>query len=125
MEKNAGAGDDHGGEKIGEVEPEIDRDLKRLKAGFEELCNEDKILTFFKKLLNERGQELEEMPEAETRTAKGKLVVTTFNQCARCLNPMFKMCRKKVRFHLSILEFLRYETFDMNILLGSRKTKFN
>ncbi|CAL9073059.1 unnamed protein product, partial [Musa textilis] len=36
------------------------------------------------------------MPEAEKRTAKGKFVVATFNQCASYLNPMFKICGKKI-----------------------------
>ncbi|KAL0391001.1 UNVERIFIED_CONTAM: Pre-splicing factor 18 [Sesamum calycinum] len=73
-----------------------DKDLKRMKANFEELCDEDKILVFFKKLLNEWNQELNEMTEAEKRTAKGKSMVATFKQCARYLNPLFKFCRKKV-----------------------------
>ncbi|PIN14569.1 U5 snRNP-associated RNA splicing factor [Handroanthus impetiginosus] len=73
-----------------------DKDLKRMKANFEELCDEDKILVFFKKLLNEWNQELDEMSEPEKRTAKGKSMVATFKQCARYLNPLFKFCRKKV-----------------------------
>ncbi|XP_022890559.1 pre-mRNA-splicing factor 18-like [Olea europaea var. sylvestris] len=72
-----------------------DKDIKRMKANFEELCDEDKILVFFKKLLNEWNQELNEMSEAEKRTAKGKSMVATFKQCARYLNPLFKFCRKK------------------------------
>ncbi|OAY61663.1 pre-mRNA-splicing factor 18 [Manihot esculenta] len=75
---------------------DVDKDLKRMKANFEELCDEDKILVFFKRLLNEWKQELDEMPEAEKRTAKGKSMVATFKQCARYLNPLFKFCRKKV-----------------------------
>ena len=73
-----------------------DKDLKRMKANFDELCEEDKILVFFKRLLTERRQELDEMGEAEKRTAKGKSMVATFKQCARYLNPLFKFCRKKV-----------------------------
>ncbi|XVF72398.1 hypothetical protein PTKIN_Ptkin12aG0118300 [Pterospermum kingtungense] len=75
---------------------DMDKDLKRMKANFEELCDEDKILVFFKRLLNEWNQELDEMGEAEKRTAKGKSMVATFKQCARYLNPLFKFCRKKV-----------------------------
>ncbi|KAJ4727464.1 Pre-mRNA-splicing factor 18 [Melia azedarach] len=75
---------------------DMDKDLKRMKANFDELCEEDKILVFFKRLLNEWNQELDEMPEAEKRTAKGKSMVATFKQCARYLNPLFKFCRKKV-----------------------------
>ncbi|KAG6418737.1 hypothetical protein SASPL_120941 [Salvia splendens] len=73
-----------------------DKDIKRMKANFEELCDEDKILVFFKKLLNEWNQELDEMSETEKRTAKGKSMVATFKQCARYLSPLFKFCRKKV-----------------------------
>ncbi|XP_047958496.1 pre-mRNA-splicing factor 18-like [Salvia hispanica] len=73
-----------------------DKDVKRMKANFEELCDEDKILVFFKKLLNEWNQELREMTETEKRTAKGKSMVATFKQCARYLSPLFKFCRKKV-----------------------------
>ncbi|PPD73278.1 hypothetical protein GOBAR_AA29486 [Gossypium barbadense] len=75
---------------------DMDKDLKRMKANFDELCGEDKILVFFKRLLNEWNQELDEMGEAEKRTAKGKSMVATFKQCARYLNPLFKFCRKKV-----------------------------
>ncbi|KAL3827947.1 hypothetical protein ACJIZ3_016749 [Penstemon smallii] len=73
-----------------------DKDLKRMKSNFHELCDEDKILVFFKKLLNEWNQELNEMSEIEKRTAKGKSMVATFKQCARYLNPLFKFCRKQV-----------------------------
>ncbi|KAL5561686.1 hypothetical protein UlMin_031433 [Ulmus minor] len=73
-----------------------DKDLKRMKANFDELCDEDKILVFFKRLLNEWNQELSEMQEIEKRTAKGKSMVATFKQCARYLIPLFKFCRKKI-----------------------------
>ncbi|XP_009367635.2 pre-mRNA-splicing factor 18-like [Pyrus x bretschneideri] len=75
---------------------DADKDLKRMKTNFEELCDENKILVFFKKLLNEWNQELREMPDAERRTAKGKSMVATFKQCARYLHPLFKFCRKKI-----------------------------
>lgn len=74
----------------------VDKDSKRMKANFEDLCVEDKILVFFKRLLNEWNQELDEMADNEKRTAKGKSMVATFKQCARYLNPLFKFCRKKV-----------------------------
>ncbi|XP_047325636.1 pre-mRNA-splicing factor 18 [Impatiens glandulifera] len=73
-----------------------DQDLKRMKTNFEELCDLDKILVFFKRLLNEWKQELDEMGETEKRTAKGKSIVATFKQCARYLHPLFKFCRKKI-----------------------------
>ncbi|KAH0638046.1 hypothetical protein KY289_037961 [Solanum tuberosum] len=73
-----------------------DKDLKRMKTNFVELCDEDKILVFFKKLLNEWSQELDEMTDSEKRTAKGKSMVATFKQCARYLHPLFKFCRKKL-----------------------------
>lgn len=75
---------------------EGDKDGKRMGAEFKDLCDEDKILVFFKRLLNEWNQELKEMPETEKRTAKGKSMVATFKQCARYLSPLFKFCRKKV-----------------------------
>lgn len=77
-------------------EEDNDKDGKRMKAEFNELCDEDKILVFFKKLLIEWNQELDEMSEIEKRTAKGKSTFATFKQCARYLNPLFKFCRKKV-----------------------------
>ncbi|XP_015892111.1 uncharacterized protein LOC107426435 [Ziziphus jujuba] len=94
-------GDGGGGEEElsadgGSSGVDADKDLKRMKANFDELCDEDKILVFFKRLLNEWNQELDEMPEAEKRTAKGKSMVATFKQCARYLNPLFKFCRKKI-----------------------------
>ncbi|KAK7270273.1 hypothetical protein RIF29_23295 [Crotalaria pallida] len=101
---NEGAGEDGdggGGEEDlsgdgGSSGVDVDKDLKRMKANFEELCEEDKILVFFKKLLNEWKEELDEMGESEKRTAKGKSMVATFKQCARYLTPLFKFCRKKV-----------------------------
>ncbi|XP_038684243.1 pre-mRNA-splicing factor 18-like [Tripterygium wilfordii] len=80
----------------GSSDIDADKDLKRMKANFEELCDEDKILVFFKRLLNEWKQELDEMQDSDKRTAKGKSMVATFKQCARYLNPLFKFCRKKV-----------------------------
>ncbi|CAL9082602.1 unnamed protein product [Musa acuminata var. zebrina] len=99
VEKNVAAGNGQGDGELGAAAEgeEVDTDLKRLKGDFEELCDEDKILVFFSKLLSEWGQEVEEMPEAEKRTAKGKFVAATFNQCARYLKPMFRMCGKKER----------------------------
>ncbi|XP_009623944.1 uncharacterized protein [Nicotiana tomentosiformis] len=94
-DKDGGGGDeDLSGD--GEEDVDHDKDVKRMKTNFEELCDEDKILVFFKKLLNEWNQELDEMTEAEKRTAKGKSMVATFKQCARYLNPLFKFCRKKL-----------------------------
>lgn len=93
---DGGAGDDDLSDCGGSSGGDNDKDLKRMKANFEELCDEDKILVFFKKLLNEWKQELREMAETEKRTAKGKSMVATFKQCARYLNPLFKFCRKKV-----------------------------
>ncbi|KAH0653503.1 hypothetical protein KY290_031785 [Solanum tuberosum] len=69
-----------------------DEDLKRMKTNFEDLCDEDKILVFYKKLLNEWNQELDEM----SSEAKNQTVVATFMQCARDLNPLFDLCRKKL-----------------------------
>jgi len=96
-DREGGGGDDDLSEG-GSSGADADKDLKRMKANFEELCDEDKILVFFKKLLNEWKQELHEKPESEKRTAKGKSMVATFKQCARYLNPLFKFCRKKVSF---------------------------
>ncbi|GFZ00615.1 splicing factor Prp18 family protein [Actinidia rufa] len=42
-----------------------DKDLKRMKANFEDLCDEDKIQVFFKMLLNEWKQGLDEMSGEE------------------------------------------------------------
>ncbi|KAK3127455.1 hypothetical protein QOZ80_7AG0573570 [Eleusine coracana subsp. coracana] len=88
-------GDDGGGKGSGD-DADGDKDAHRMRANFEELCNEDKILVFFKKLLNEWKQELDDMTELEKRTAKGKQMVATFKQCARYLSPLFEFCRKKV-----------------------------
>ncbi|CAH8283634.1 unnamed protein product [Eruca vesicaria subsp. sativa] len=74
---------------------DADKDLKRLKSNFEDLCDEDKILVFFKKLLIEWKQELDAVENTERRTAKGKKNVATFKQCARYLTPLFNLCRKK------------------------------
>lgn len=95
-DKEGGGGDDDLSGDEGSSGADHDKDLKRMKTNFEELCEEDKILVFFKKLLNEWKQELDEMSEAEKRTAKGKSMVAIFKQCARYLKPLFKFCRKKV-----------------------------
>uniref|UniRef100_A0A0D6QV10 Pre-mRNA-splicing factor 18 n=1 Tax=Araucaria cunninghamii TaxID=56994 RepID=A0A0D6QV10_ARACU len=92
-EGNAGSDDNGGGGGSSGVD--MDKDLKRLKSNFDDLCDEDKILVFFKRLLNEWEQELEDRPEAEKRTGRGKSMVATFKQCARYLKPLFKFCRKK------------------------------
>jgi pre-mRNA-splicing factor 18 len=63
---------------------------------FEELCDEDKIAAFFRRLIGEWSQEVDEMPEAERRTAKGKAAVATCKQCTRYLEPLFKQCKNKV-----------------------------
>lgn len=68
---------------------------KEEEVPFDELCDEDKIVAFFKRLLSEWSQELDEMPDAERRTAKGKAAVATCKQCARYLEPLFKLCKKK------------------------------
>jgi pre-mRNA-splicing factor 18 len=90
---------DDGGKGSGD-DADGDKDTNRMRANFEELCNEDKILVFFKKLLNEWKQELDDMSELEKRTAKGKQMVATFKQCARYLSPLLEFCRKKVRILL-------------------------
>jgi pre-mRNA-splicing factor 18 len=79
---------------------DADKDSARMKAKFEELCDEDKILVFFKRLLNEWNQELDDMTELEKRTAKGKSMFATLKQCARYLSPLFEFCRKKVSIFL-------------------------
>lgn len=95
-DNDGGGGDDDVSGDGASSGVDIDKDLKRMKTNFDELCDEDKILVFFKKLLIEWKQELDEMTELEKRTAKGKSIVATFKQCARYLNPLFKFCRKKV-----------------------------
>ncbi|EOA38906.1 hypothetical protein CARUB_v10011298mg [Capsella rubella] len=85
--------DDLSGGESSDVD--ADKDMKRLKANFEDLCDEDKILVFYKKLLIEWKQELDAMENTERRTAKGKQMVATFKQCARYLTPLFNLCRKK------------------------------
>ncbi|RCV41333.1 hypothetical protein SETIT_9G127100v2 [Setaria italica] len=70
-------------------------DGEEREVPFEELCDEDKIAAFFRRLMGEWSQEMDEMPEAERRTAKGKAAVATCKQCARYLDPLFKQCKKK------------------------------
>uniref|UniRef100_A0A453B8I1 Pre-mRNA-splicing factor 18 n=1 Tax=Aegilops tauschii subsp. strangulata TaxID=200361 RepID=A0A453B8I1_AEGTS len=92
MRQKAGDGD---ARRSGD-DADADKDSKRMKTKFEELCDEDKILVFFKRLLNEWNQELDDMTELEKRSAKGKSMFATFKQCARYLSPLFEFCRKKV-----------------------------
>ncbi|GJP36170.1 hypothetical protein CLOM_g20695 [Closterium sp. NIES-68] len=93
--RDGGGGDGGGAEDEGQSEEEDDVDSARMRANFEDLCEEDKILVFFKKLLREWQQELDAKPEAERRTVKGKSAVATFKQCARYIDPLFIMCRRK------------------------------
>lgn len=95
-EDNDGGGGDDDEDLSGSSGGENDKDMKRMRSEFEELCDEDKILVFFKRLLIEWKQELQAMTDMEKRTAKGKSTVATFQQCARYLNPLFKFCRKKI-----------------------------
>ncbi|EFJ34458.1 hypothetical protein SELMODRAFT_405809 [Selaginella moellendorffii] len=87
-------GDDNaGGEALdGESGGDKDKDLL-MKANFEELCDEDKILVFFKRLIQEWEQEIKARPDAEKR---GGRIVATFKQCSRYLKPLFKLCSKKL-----------------------------
>lgn len=107
--KRVGAGDGGEGGALGDDvddgegegrrsgdDADADKDSARMKSKFEELCDEDKILVFFKRLLNEWNQELDDMTELEKRTAKGKSMFATLKQCARYLSPLFEFCRKKV-----------------------------
>ncbi|XP_012699195.3 pre-mRNA-splicing factor 18-like [Setaria italica] len=90
-----GAGDGNGS-RSGIDDADADKDSKRMKAKFDELCKEDKILVFFNALLNEWKQEVDGMAELEKRTANGKTKVARFNQSARYLGPLFEFCRKKI-----------------------------
>ncbi|XP_009621661.1 uncharacterized protein [Nicotiana tomentosiformis] len=72
-----------------------EEDLKRMKTNFEELCDEDKILVFFKKLLNEWNEEIDENTRSPNQADQNRRVAT-FMECARDLNPLFKLCRKKL-----------------------------
>uniref|UniRef100_A0A1J3F5Z2 Pre-mRNA-splicing factor 18 n=1 Tax=Noccaea caerulescens TaxID=107243 RepID=A0A1J3F5Z2_NOCCA len=81
-----------GGESSDDVD--ADKDSKVLKANFEELCDEDKILVFFKKLVIEWKQELDAMDNTERRSNRNRSVAT-FQQCARYLTPLFNLCRNK------------------------------
>ncbi|XP_076933625.1 uncharacterized protein LOC143599599 [Bidens hawaiensis] len=76
-------------------------DVKRMKTdnnnnNFCELCDEDKIVVFFNKLLTEWEKELGEITETEKRTAEGKRTLATYKQCVSYLNPLFNLCRKMV-----------------------------
>ena len=82
-----------GGENMSEGDG--GKDAKLMKADWEQLGEEERILVYFKRLLREWGQELDEMPEKELRTSKGRSLIATQNQCQRYLEPMFRLCRKK------------------------------
>lgn len=72
-----------------------ERSEEKEEVPFDELCDEDKIAAFFKRLLGEWSRELDEMPDAERRTAKGKAAAATCKQCARYLEPLFRLCNRK------------------------------
>jgi len=56
---------------------------------------EEFILNLFKKLLSEWEQELNDRPEAEKRTAQGKVATATYKQCRKHIKPLFKIMKDK------------------------------
>ncbi|XP_009798411.1 uncharacterized protein LOC142164932 [Nicotiana tabacum] len=72
-----------------------DEDLKRMKTNFEELCDEDKILVFFKRLMNEWNEEIDDNITSPNQADQNQRVATCM-ECARDLNPLFELCRKKL-----------------------------
>eukprot|EP00271_Cylindrocystis_brebissonii_P014215 TRINITY_DN35499_c0_g1_i1.p1 TRINITY_DN35499_c0_g1~~TRINITY_DN35499_c0_g1_i1.p1 ORF type:complete len:418 (+),score=96.53 TRINITY_DN35499_c0_g1_i1:364-1617(+) len=90
-----GAGGGNEADAAAKDDEEDDIDFKRMRAPFEELCDEDKILVFCKRILKEWEKELDERPEAEKRTQQGRSIFATYRQCARYLDPLFRMCRRK------------------------------
>jgi pre-mRNA-splicing factor 18 len=58
-------------------------------------CKEDFILFLFKKLLNEWEQELNDRPDAEKRTAQGKVATATYKQCRKHIKPLFKLLKER------------------------------
>ncbi|CAN6287135.1 unnamed protein product [Urochloa humidicola] len=90
------------------TKPRAGAEVQRKEGGgeerevpFEELCDEDKIAAFFRRLMGEWSQEMDEMSEAERRTAKGKAAVATCKQCARYLDPLFKRARRRLSLLMS------------------------
>ncbi|XP_059285063.1 uncharacterized protein LOC132038406 [Lycium ferocissimum] len=84
-------------QKVIEDKDHDEGDLKRMKTNFEDLCDEDKILVFYNKLLNEWNQELDhETDNRKEDQGESISMVATFMQRARDLNPLFNLCRKRL-----------------------------
>lgn len=92
--------DDGDVKRRGDDDADAGKESKSMvEAKFDELCEEDKILVFFSRRLDEWKQQLDGMSELEKRTANGKRKVARFNQSAQSLAALFEFCRKKVRAH--------------------------
>ncbi|MCO5555436.1 hypothetical protein L7F22_008981 [Adiantum nelumboides] len=75
---------------------ELDANHENMLSHFDALCDEDKILVFFRQLLKEWQRELQKRPESEKRTDKGRLNAATLEQCAQNLAPLIRMCKTRV-----------------------------
>ncbi|KAI5060718.1 hypothetical protein GOP47_0025138 [Adiantum capillus-veneris] len=75
---------------------ELDADHKYMTTHFDALCDEEKILVFFRQLLIEWERELQKRPESEKRTDKGRSNAATLAQCAQNLAPLVRRCKKRM-----------------------------
>lgn len=116
-DKGDGLQDSKDGEGSGKRKEDIDS--KRFNTKFVDLCEEDKILVYFKTILQEWEVELDEKTDAEKRTQQFKSTMATYRQCARYIDPLFRMCRRKVRlpftflsnpFHQSMTFYLKFDS---------------
>ncbi|MCO5591139.1 hypothetical protein L7F22_045120 [Adiantum nelumboides] len=81
---------------------ELDANHENMLTQFDALCDEDKILVFFRQLLKEWQRELQKRPESEKRSDKGRSNAATLEQCAQNLAPLIRMCKTR-----TLLQYMR------------------
>ncbi|KAH7420933.1 hypothetical protein KP509_13G030900 [Ceratopteris richardii] len=75
------------------IEPDPDHEMK--KNHFDALCEEEKIIIFFKQLFMDWEMELHKRPESEKRTEKGRSNLATLERYIHDLDPLFNWCKTK------------------------------
>ncbi|KAK2971416.1 hypothetical protein RJ640_025366 [Escallonia rubra] len=75
----------------GAITDDQDNDLKLMNMNFEDLCDEDKILVFFKRIWMKWNEEM-----VEKRSGVGQDSIQVFEWYARHPDILFNLCRKKL-----------------------------
>lgn len=119
--KNMAKGDDSEKKKKDEATSAAEF-LKKLDEAYErkqaedKLTKEDEIMYTFRRLLKEWEQELAERPEAEKRTAQGKIAAATYKQTLRNITPFFHLLKKK-----GLAQDILVPTYEIVLMMRARE----